>query len=674
MWNAMAARLPFGPDALVLVPLVAAVFTMVVPLPAAVLDGLLAVSLASGVLLLAVAFFLSDPVEFTAFPAVVQISTVFRLGLSVATTRLVLLEGEAGDIVRTFGDLAVGGSVAVGLVVFLIVAVVQFVVITKGAERIAEVGARFSLDAMPHAQMAIAQDLQSGSIDAREAARRRLALQRGYELRGAMDGAMRFVKGDAVAGLVIIAVNLLGGLAVGVLQHGMSAAEAARTYSMLTVGDGLVAQIPALFTAVAAGVMVTRVRAAAEGDGLGREVAAQLSADPRALAAAAVVVGLLGLVPGFPWPAFALVSAGLAASAWARRGAAPGASAAGEAAARSDAPGALPLGAAAPGGERVRLLLGPDLAQTLVLPDLKRRLSEVSAALSEEHGIPISAPVLAAGRRTGSPGGSRFLLELEGAHVARGALPTGGTPACVDLLVGEVEAALRRHAAVFVSVHAVTGRMLEVWGSIRVATVGRAMLGRDDPSAVVVILTEVLRRLSDEGVRNFDAVCDVLSRHSLAHKLPSDPAELAEIARRELRPQICARWADDDGVIRAFLFVAEPEIACCSGEARDGGHPAGDSDPLDEAVDDLARRIREEGAAPQVRAPVVLTAGRYRGEVRSRLRRRGVHFAVLELEDIGPGFRVEPIGPATGAQVATATVEDSAVAALLGAREDAVSV
>ena len=246
------------------VGIVLIVVMLVVPLPAIVLDMLIALNITAGLLILLTALFVHRPLDFAAFPAVILVMTLFRLALNVSATRLVLLDGYAGKVIDTFGHFVVGGSLIVGLIVFVILIVIQFVVITNGAGRVAEVGARFTLDAMPGKQMAIDADLNSGLIDEDEARRRRAEVHAEADFYGAMDGASKFVKGDAIAAIVITLVNLIGGFAIGVAQKGMSFGDAISTYSLLTVGDGLVSQIPALLLSVATGLIVTR--ATSDGD------------------------------------------------------------------------------------------------------------------------------------------------------------------------------------------------------------------------------------------------------------------------------------------------------------------------------------------------------------------------------------------------------------------------
>jgi len=279
--------------------LMSIIFLMVIPLPTIIVDILIAGNMSIAVVLLMVAVYLQSPLEFSAFPSVLLISTLFRLALSVTTTRLILLNGDAGDIVQTFGEFVVGGNMVVGLIIFLIITIVQFLVITKGSERVAEVSARFSLDGMPGKQMSIDSDMRAGLIEVDVAQKRREDLQKESQLFGSMDGAMKFVKGDAIAGLIITFVNIVGGIAIGVGQQGMELGEAAETYSILTVGDGLVAQIPALLIAITSGIIVTRVTTGDSKD-LGSDITKQIGTKPIAVMAGGVICLVFTLIPGFP--------------------------------------------------------------------------------------------------------------------------------------------------------------------------------------------------------------------------------------------------------------------------------------------------------------------------------------------------------------------------------------
>ncbi|WP_017429027.1 flagellar biosynthesis protein FlhA [Vreelandella jeotgali] len=291
---------------------------MILPLPPFVLDLLFTFNIALAILVLLVSMFAEKPLEFAAFPSVLLFTTLLRLSLNVASTRIVLLNGHeggaaAGKVIEAFGTFLVGGNFAVGLVVFIILVVINFMVITKGAGRIAEVGARFMLDAMPGKQMAIDADLNAGLIGEEDAKNRREEVAQEADFYGSMDGASKFVRGDAMAGLVIMVVNVLGGLMIGMLQHGMGFADAGQTYTLLTIGDGLVAQIPALVISTAAGVTVSRVNTDQD---VGQQMMSQLFVNPQVMILGAIVMGLLGIIPGMPNLVFIIFTVLLATLAW----------------------------------------------------------------------------------------------------------------------------------------------------------------------------------------------------------------------------------------------------------------------------------------------------------------------------------------------------------------------
>ncbi len=287
--------------------LVGIITLMILPIPTFLLDTLLAINLGMAVSLLLVATYITSAVHLSVFPSLLLFTTLYRLALNITTTRLILLKAHAGAIIYTFGHFVVAGNYVVGAVIFLIITLVQFLVITKGAERVSEVAARFTLDAMPGKQMSIDSDMRAGLIDIEEARRRRRALERESQLFGAMDGAMKFVKGDAIAGLIITAINIVGGLIIGVLQKGMSLTKAVQTYSILTIGDGLVSQIPALLISITAGIVVTRVSSDEDDVNLGRDIGRQMLSQPKALIIAGVLLLAFSLVPGFPKPQFILL-------------------------------------------------------------------------------------------------------------------------------------------------------------------------------------------------------------------------------------------------------------------------------------------------------------------------------------------------------------------------------
>ena len=297
---------------------IAVLAMMVLPLPPGLLDVFFTINIAIALMVMMVAAYMLRPLDFAAFPAVLLLTTLMRLSLNVASTRVVLMEGHtgpgaAGAVIEAFGHFLIGGNFAVGLIVFLILVVINFVVITKGAERIAEVSARFALDAMPGKQMAVDADLNAGTIDEKEAKRRRAEVSEEADFYGSMDGASKFVRGDAVAGILILVINILGGFMIGVLQHGLSATQAADTYILMAVGDALAAQIPGLLISVAAAMVVSRV--GKEHD-LGRQIGRQMFVSPKVLGIAAGILGVLGIIPGMPHLVFLSVAAVLAYISW----------------------------------------------------------------------------------------------------------------------------------------------------------------------------------------------------------------------------------------------------------------------------------------------------------------------------------------------------------------------
>ena len=291
---------------------------MMLPLPPFLLDMLFSFNIALSLVILLAVVYVMRPLEFAAFPTVVLMATLLRLALNIASTRVVLLHGHdgpgaAGKVIEAFGEFVIGGNFAVGLVVFAIITIINFVVVTKGATRVSEVTARFTLDAMPGKQMAIDADLNAGLLTQEQARERRQEVREEADFYGSMDGASKFVRGDATAGILILIINIVGGFFVGVMQHGLSAADSAHTYTLLTIGDGLVAQVPALMLSVATAIIVTRVSRAQD---MGRQLAGQVFGQPRALAVAAVVLGVMGLVPGMPNLAFLLLGGVCGGAAW----------------------------------------------------------------------------------------------------------------------------------------------------------------------------------------------------------------------------------------------------------------------------------------------------------------------------------------------------------------------
>ena len=315
-WFGNNAAVMQGMAAPIMVVLILAM--MVLPLPSWLLDVFFTLNISVALMVMMVAAYMLKPLDFAVFPSVLLLTTLMRLSLNVASTRVVLLEGHtgagaAGAVIEAFGHFLIGGNFAVGLIVFAILVVINFVVVTKGAERIAEVSARFALDAMPGKQMAVDADLSAGTIDENEAKRRRAEVAEEADFFGSMDGASKFVRGDAVAGILILLINIFGGFAVGVFQHGLSVGQAADSYILLAVGDALVAQIPGLLISVAAAMVVSRV---GKEQDLGRQIAHQMFLSPKVLGITATIMGILGIIPGMPHMVFLIIAAIIGYTAW----------------------------------------------------------------------------------------------------------------------------------------------------------------------------------------------------------------------------------------------------------------------------------------------------------------------------------------------------------------------
>ncbi len=417
------------------VGVVGVVLLLVVPLPAQMLDVLIVVNISLSLVVLLTSMYVKRPLDFSVFPSLLLVLTLFRLGLNVASTRLVLGDGYAGEVINAFGHFVVGGSLVIGLVIFLILVVIQFAVITNGAGRVAEVGARFTLDAMPGKQMAIDADLNAGLIDENEARRRRADIGAEADFYGAMDGGSKFVKGDAIAGIVITIINLIGGFAVGMLQMGMSAGEAIEKFSLLTVGDGLVTQIPALLMSVSTGLIVTR--ATSESD-MGTTAGAQLTQSRMALQIAGAAAIGLALVPGMPKIPFVLVGAALLLAA--QRAKAVEATAAEVAAAEPaaavaspDTPEALIEQMRVPALE---ILLAPDLVDLVgsgTEADLLSRVRALRRKIALELGV-VVPPVRT--RDSVDLPRSTYVVRISGVEVGRGEAPAGRLLALGDNLDG----------------------------------------------------------------------------------------------------------------------------------------------------------------------------------------------------------------------------------------------
>jgi flagellar biosynthesis protein FlhA len=669
---------------LVPVGVIMIIFMMVVPLPSLLLDLLIAVNLAGSLLILLVAMFVNKPLDFSIFPALLLVATLFRLALNISATRLVLLDGFAGKVIDAFGHFVVGGSLVVGLVIFLILVIVQFVVITKGAERVAEVGARFTLDAMPGKQMAIDADLNAGLIDEKEARRRRSEVAAEADFYGAMDGGSKFVKGDAIAAIIITLVNLIGGFAVGIVQRGLSPGEAIERYSLLSVGDGLVSQIPALLLSVATGLIVTR--SATEGD-MGGSVLQQLGQHRKALQIGGGAVLALCLIPGLPKIPFLLVGAGVLLAAQRLKPVED--EPAEETAAGGEAEAVAPDSPEALIGEMrvdpLELALSPDLVD-LVDPssgDLLDRVRALRRKMALELGI-VMPPVRT--RDDLDLPLSGYAIRISGVPVGKGEAPPGTV-----LAIGDGLAALPGRAGtepVFglpgkwipVELHhqaELTGATVVDRASVIIThlaevvrTNASRLLGREDVRALTemtkrthpVVVEEltpallslgqvqhVLQSLLDEGVPIRDLV-RIFEAMSLRAKISVDHDGLVEAVRAALGPAIAATHADAGGSLAVLTLDPMLEHGMLE-SLRPGEHGAFLALDAQRAEAILGDVVRLADAAEQMGVmPALVCSPQLRPPLHRLLRAGGRRLPVLSYSEIaGHGGRIETMGVVSGA-------------------------
>lgn len=620
---------------------------LIIPLPHWLIDTLLALNLTLSLLILLTAIYLKHTLDISTFPAIILVTAIFRVALSVATTRLILAYGDAGYLITAFGNFVIGGNIVVGLVVFLIIAVVQFMVVTKGAERISEVGARFSLDAMPGKQMAIDNDLRAGDITKEQAKERRATLEKEMSFHGSMDGAMRFVKGDAIAGLIIVFVNLIGGLLIGIAQRGMSFSDAAALYTLLSVGDGLIAQIPAMFIALSAGIVVTRVETEESKD-MGSDISRQLFAEPRAIGFAGLVAALMGLLPGFPTTVFVALGGSLFAMAYfmdkARKAEA----------AKVDIAPPSPSDAAEPGGEE----LAPPEAELERVPLRMMEPGDVLVVrgsrefLSLWENMRVFRPILSAReryiRQFGFPSPAigfafdsrvafgHIIADVDDVPVARLQLegvPPGG-PLTDDHLreIGRFffEQWTKNASALF------SVQQAQTWLSALEGQLGRLV---QDVQQMLpfMVLVDVLRKLLDEGV---GLVPPRLVLEGIIHSAPrsQDPDMIADLTRAFLKRQICHSIAMDGRTIPAFLVSPEYDemLQALRTNAR----------PNDQMMAQFVSKARSmlSSADSEAGRPVILTSGDVRRTVRRLLADQGVDARVLGYNEVSREFEVRNLG------------------------------
>jgi len=679
------SRLLGNSDVVLAVAVVFTVAMMIVPLPTALLDLLLATNLALAIIVLLVSMYIREALEFAVFPSLLLMLTLFRLGLNVSATRLILLRGDAGNVISAFGSLVVGGNYIVGIVVFIILMIIQFAVITNGAGRVAEVAARFTLDAMPGKQMSIDADLNAGMITDIEARERRRKIEQEADFYGAMDGASKFVKGDAVASIVIVVVNILGGFAVGMFQLKLTLMQSLQKFTLLAVGEGLVAQIPALLISTAAGIIVTR---ATSEENLGKDIAAQLFSQPRAMFIASGLLAALALVPGLPTLPFMLMAIGIGGAGYSlrRRHQQAGSRVPGVEARAQAAPGAAEgAGVAVAGGEaqiqydRLELEIGYGLIGLVDGTqggDLLERIGLLRRQMAYELGIVLPKVRIRDNLRLGA---NSYAIKLQGEPIGRGelmlgrymAMPIGevhepidgiqttepafGLPAfwipegqreraeLTGFTVVDAPSVLTTHLSEVVKRH--SGELLsrqdvrELLDSVK----------KHDAAAVEELipatlslaeLHEVLRRLLDEGVplRNMVKILETLGDSARATR---DLDLLTEHVRRSLARTICNHYKAEDGSLHVMTLLPEVEetlvrsVQVVAGSRNLVLEPD-TVQPLLDAVNRSAESLAQAGYQP-----VLLCSIAIRGALRRLLERSLPNVAVLSFAEIAPEVQVQ---------------------------------
>ena len=573
-----------------------AIFAMfILPMPPALLDVFIAINLTIGALLLIAVIGVRQPLDFSTFPSILLFTTVARLAISIATTRMILAEMDGGNIIREFGETAAAGNLVIGLVVFLIITVVQFLVISKGAERVAEVSARFSLDAMPGKQLSIDSDLRSGLLSKDEAKAKRSLIEQESKLYGSLDGAMKFVKGDAIASVVIVVINLVGGLAVGTMWHGLTLGEAAATFSILTIGDGLVAQIPAFMCALAAGLLVTRSNDPETKPDLAPAIFAEVGAKPGTLIAAGAIAGVLGLIPGFPLTIFLALGLGLVgAGLWRHPEFGPAIRArltrdGGEA---GQPPREIVLEAKpAPRIDPLVLYLEPGEMNAAEMERLAASLDDARDAVQERSGIampPLRIARFAQARAVGS-------WELVAYDAPLGAA-TEQTEQLHDRLPAFTRELLRRNLSLFLGLQEVT-QQLDFLGETHPEVVKEAVR-----AVSMQTIVDVLRMLADEQV-SLRNLRDAVAAIGDAGQLEREPLAIADKVRVAMRRNIVAPLCDG-GRLRVMMIGPRAEETIRNTLTAIDGQPRLAIDPMQ--MRQLVRLIAEQVADGDARA--ILTA------------------------------------------------------------------
>ncbi|WP_035391991.1 type III secretion system export apparatus subunit SctV [Chlamydia ibidis] len=678
-------------DLLLALWMIGVVLMIILPLPPAIVDLMITINLAVSVFLLMVALYIPSALQLSVFPSLLLITTMFRLGINISSSRQILLKAYAGHVIQAFGDFVVGGNYVVGFIIFLIITIIQFIVVTKGAERVAEVAARFRLDAMPGKQMAIDADLRAGMIDAQQARDKRAMIQKESELYGAMDGAMKFIKGDVIAGIVISLINIVGGLTIGVAMHGMDLAQAAHVYTLLSIGDGLVSQIPSLLISLTAGIVTTRV-SSDKNTNLGKEITSQLVKEPRALLLAAAATLGVGFFKGFPLWSFAILAVlfatlGLILLAKKNSGSKQGASASTTVGAAGDS--------AAMAGDNpddysltlpVILELGKDLSKLIQIRTksgqsfIDDMIPKMRQALYQDIGIRYPGIHV----RTDSPSleGYDYMILLNEVPYVRGKIPPH------HVLTNEVEDNLARYNLPFITYKNAAGlpsawvsddaktilekAAIKYWTPLEVIILhlsyffhrnSQEFLGiqevrsmiefmeRSFPDLVKEVtrliplqkLTEIFKRLVQEqiSIKDLRTILESLSEWAQTEK---DTVLLTEYVRSSLKLYISFKFSQGQSAISVYLLDPEIEemIRGAIKQTSAGSYLALDPDSVNLILKSMRNTITP--TPPGGQPPVLLTAIDVRRYVRKLIETEFPDIAVISYQEILPEIRIQPLG------------------------------
>jgi len=686
------ARMKSQPDIILALLVIMVVALLVMPIPTFLIDILICANISGALVVLLLAIYIPNSLKLSSFPTILLLATLFRLGLNVATSRLILLNADAGEMVLAFGNTVVGGNLVVGIVIFVLLMLINMLVVAKGSERVAEVAARFTLDAMPGKQMSIDADLRSGILDLEQAKLKREDLSRESQLFGAMDGAMKFVKGDVIAGIIIFIVNIVAGIIIGKFDHGMELDEALSTYAILSVGDGLVSIIPGLLMSVCAGLIVTRVDSGQAGQNLGVSVASQIFSYPKAFLLAGLFIGIIGVLPGLPGVPFGFMSLLVLAMAFmSSRQRDPKSHSQNMAVFEEppkDSKNSL-------GSEREKKYTGIlpiciEVAENLVplVDDRSRFISDLIPMLREslEIELGIDFPgIRVRGAAESQVKRSSYLLLLQEVPVDQGivephqclvsALPheiralgikdvESSKNPCTQIMASlagiehqealeqagfmvwdapsrillHLSAVLRRNAKDFITIHE-TQVMLD-----RLEQPFPALVKEVVPKAVNLFqLTDILKRLLSEEVSIKD-IKTILQ--TLAEQGPHEPntVMLTEHVRVALSRYLCYRFGQGHDTLLVYLLAPEIEDMIRSSIEH---HPQGsylvlEPDVTQEILGAIRHEINQLPAG--ARQPVILTSQEIRRFVRKLIELEFFEVAVLSFQELSPDFRVQPVG------------------------------